>query len=242
MCKEWFETWFDSPYYHQLYAHRDENEAEFFLTRLVQHLQIPKQSKILDLACGKGRHAQFLHRLGFDVTGIDLSGNSICEAKKLGGKGLHFIQGDMRHAFPQKYHYIFNLFTSFGYFENENENLEVLKNVNDSLEPGGLFVLDYLNATKLLNDLCTDEARKVDDIIFHIQKSTKNGFIEKKIDFEADGKTHTYCEKVQLLEISSLEKMLNATQLQIISTFGSYSLSPFDQKSSDRLIIVAQKG
>lgn len=241
MCKEWFETWFDSPYYHQLYAHRDENEAEFFLTRLVQHLKIPEQSKILDLACGKGRHAQFLHKLGFDVTGIDLSENSIIEAQKFSGKGLNFLQGDMRHSYPHKYHYIFNLFTSFGYFENEEENTKVLKNINEALEPGGVFVLDYLNASKLLNDLCTDEAKKVDDIIFHIQKSTKNGFIEKKIDFETNGKFFSFCEKVQLLEFSSLEKMLNATELQIISTFGSYSLSPFDQKSSDRLIIIAQK-
>lgn len=241
MCNEWFTTWFDSPYYHQLYSHRDENEAEYFLSRLVDHLKIPEGAKILDLACGKGRHAQFLHKLGYQVTGIDLSSNSIKEASQIGGDGLKFQVADMRQPLPDSYDYIFNLFTSFGYFENENENLAVLKNIHQSLNEKGLFILDFLNATKLLNDLCTDESKKVDDIIFHIQKSTKNGFIEKKIDFEAEGKSHSYCEKVQLLEFSTLEKMLNATQLQIISTFGSYSLSSFDQKSSDRLIIIAQK-
>src|SRR6478736_3856513 len=75
--QNWFASWFDTPYYHILYKDRDEEEAEFFMDNLVHYLNLPEEAKILDLACGKGRHAFHLIQLGFDVTGADLSVNSI---------------------------------------------------------------------------------------------------------------------------------------------------------------------
>ena len=80
--KQWFETWFDTEYYHILYKHRDENEADLFIDKLVRFLNIPVQSKVLDLACGKGRHAMVLHRYNLEVLGVDLSKNSIKEANE----------------------------------------------------------------------------------------------------------------------------------------------------------------
>ena len=79
---DWFHDWFNSPYYHLLYRHRDEQEAAAFIERLIGHLQPPPGSRMLDVACGKGRHAVQLARHGFEVTGIDLSEESIAFAQQ----------------------------------------------------------------------------------------------------------------------------------------------------------------
>ena len=115
--KDWFESWFDSPYYHLLYSNRDEREADLFIKNLINYINPSTKSKILDLACGKGRHSKVLADLGFDVTGIDLSENSIVSAKKMENESLHFYTHDMRFPFRANYFdYTFNFFTSFGYF------------------------------------------------------------------------------------------------------------------------------
>src|SRR5688572_3922982 len=94
--EHWYQIWFDSPYYHLLYKHRDEEEARKFLDNLLAFLNPPPKSKILDVACGIGRHALHLSQKGMDVTGIDLSERNIAKAKKLEGPQLHFIRNDMR--------------------------------------------------------------------------------------------------------------------------------------------------
>ena len=114
----WFASWFDTPYYHILYKERDDHEAEFFMNSLTSFLKLPKKAEILDLACGKGRHAIYLNELGYDVTGIDLSAASIEFAKKFETDKLHFAIHDMSISYPKKFDAVFNLFTSFGYFEN----------------------------------------------------------------------------------------------------------------------------
>jgi hypothetical protein len=113
--------------------------------------------------------------------------------------------------------------------------------VKEMLEPGGIFVLDFLNVTKLKAELCVEESKKMNDIVFNISRHSCGQFIQKEIRFEDEGKAYCFTEKVRFFDFSTLEKMLNATQLQIIATFGSYSLSPFDEKTSDRLIIIAKK-
>src|SRR5436190_18774056 len=97
--KPWFKDWFNSPYYHQLYFNRDEHEASAFINKLIDHLQPPVGSKMLDVACGKGRHSLQLATKGFDVTGIDLSEDSIREALQYESETLHFYQHDMRREF-----------------------------------------------------------------------------------------------------------------------------------------------
>lgn len=242
MSNEWFENWFNSPYYHVLYAHRDENEAEYFLSRLIQELQIPLRSKVLDLCCGKGRHAIFLNKQGLQVTGTDLSENNIREASLFKNETLDFKRADMRDVLKGKnFNYVFNLFTSFGYFDTDAENEKVIRSVYEMLETGGFFILDFLNTTKLRDDLRAEETKKVDGIVFHITRFSCDQFIGKNIRFEADGKVHEYSEKVRSFDCHTLVKMLEQNKFEIFRTFGSYSLSPFDEKTSDRLILIAVK-
>ena len=111
--KNWFKEWFNTPYYHILYKHRNDEDAQFFMRNLTRYLNLPKSAHILDLPCGKGRHAIYLNSLGYRVTGKDLSEKSIRHAKQFENECLNFKVHDMRKPFQNQYDAVFNLFTSF---------------------------------------------------------------------------------------------------------------------------------
>jgi SAM-dependent methyltransferase len=238
---EWFETWFDSSYYHLLYNNRDENEAADFLALLTKHLALPLDKHVLDLACGAGRHSRVLAQLGYTVSGCDLSKNSIAQATKLAQTGGDFFVHDMRDPLPEKYHAIFNLFTSFGYFDHLSDNLKVLNSVFNALEDDGVLVLDFMNATKVIAQLNPAETIQRGEIEFNITRKVSNQRIVKSIDFEADNRTFHFEEKVQALHLTDFETLFSQAGLQLISTFGSYDLAPYSATDSDRLILIGQK-
>ena len=165
----WFASWFDTPYYHILYKDRDYEEAQLFMDNITQYLNLPEDAKILDLACGKGRHSIYLNKLGYNVTGADLSENSIAEASKYSNEKLHFTVHDMREPFDEKFDAIFNLFTSFGYFESDDDNLITLKAIHESLSEFCFAVIDFMNVYKVINDLVPHEVKTVEGIDFHIK-------------------------------------------------------------------------
>lgn len=239
---EWFECWFDSPYYYILYKNRDFSEAELFIDNLIQLLQPSKESRFLDLACGKGRHAIYLNKKGFDVTGIDLSEKSIVCAKTSENEKLHFYTHDMRKLFRTNYFdVVLNLFTSFGYFEKQRDDNAVINSAGKALKPGGLFVLDFMNSKKATSNLSCEETKTIEGIEFKIHKTFENNFIVKQIDFTDKGKKYHFEERVKALTLSDFEKYFEANKLKIVHLRGNYGLEEFDEKSSDRLIIVARK-
>ena len=238
----WFETWFDSPYYHLLYGNRSQEEAQLFITNLIQYLSPPKDSKILDIACGKGRHALALANMHFDVTGIDLSSNSITEAKKLTKNNLHFDIHDMRHPYKKNtFDYVFNCFTSFGYFDNDG-NQACISAFAENLKQKGILVIDFMNCEKAISNLVAKEIIQKGDITFNISRIYSSGVIQKTIQFKDSNKQmHTFTENVQAITLNKFETYLNHCNLKIINTFGDYNLSEFEHNNSDRLIIIAQK-
>ena len=181
--ENWFASWFDTEYYHILYKERNDEEAQLLMDNLTQYLNLPEDAKILDLACGKGRHAIYLNSLNYDVTGADLSENSIAEASKFTNDKLHFKVHDMREPFEEKYDAIFNLFTSFGYFEDAADNFKTIKAIHNSLTETGFAVIDFMNVDYVLENLVADEVKSVDGIDFHIKRYLKDGHIYKEIDF-----------------------------------------------------------
>jgi SAM-dependent methyltransferase len=203
-------------------------------------LSLNKGTHILDLPCGKGRHAVFLNSLGYTVTGADLSENSILLAKEHKNDTLHFEVQDMRVRFKNKYDAVFNLFTSFGYFKEDKEDLLILQNIKNGLTKGGFFVFDFLNAALVKKNLVAEERKVVDDITFHITREIANGFIVKKISFFADGKNHSYTERVKYLDLKKMTSYLEHVGFKIEHTFGDYHLNPFDSEISNRLILVAK--
>ena len=242
MQQNWFKSWFDSPYYHLLYNHRDYSEAEYFITNLFDHLQLAERSKVLDLACGKGRHAMQIHNLGNEVVGVDLSPQSINAANLNSESGLSFETGDMRNLpFSAEFDLVVNLFTSFGYFQQEGENIRVIESISNSLKPNGLLVLDYLNVKKVIKNLPISHTIQRDPVTFDIHKGIENGFIVKTIGFEADSENHEYKEHVKLLTCADFETIFRNCGFRVQSVFGDYELNAFDEISSDRLIFIAQK-
>ena len=238
--KDWFTDWFNTPYYHILYKDRNDVDAQLFIKNITQYLQLSKDKHILDLPCGKGRHSIFLNQLGYKVTGGDLSENSIQYAQQFENENLKFKVHDMRKPFNNKYDAVFNLFTSFGYFEDDKDDLLVLKNIKEGLREKGVFVFDFLNAIKVKNTLVKEESKTIDGITFYITREIKDGFILKHIRFFADNKDHIYTERVKYLDVDKMKSYFLNGGFTINAIFGDYQLNDFQPESSDRLIIVAQ--
>lgn len=238
--KDWFTDWFNTTYYHILYKERDDTEAHLFMKNITEFLDLAKASHILDLPCGKGRHAVFLNSLGYKITGEDLSENSINAAKKFENETLNFEVRDMREPLNNKYDAVFNLFTSFGYFEDDKEDLLILQNIKNGLTKDGFFVFDFLNANVVKENLVIEETKVVDNIAFHIKREITNGFIVKHISFSADNENHAYMERVKYLDLKKMSSYLEKVGFTIENTFGDYHLNTFDPKSSNRLILIAK--
>ena len=238
--KDWFTSWFDTTYYHTLYKNRDDNDAQLFMQNITNFLELPKDAHIADLPCGKGRHSIYLNSLGYRVTGGDLSKNSIEHAKQFENEKLHFEVWDMRKSLENKYDAVFNLFTSFGYFDDDQEDLKVLKGMKSGLKDSGVLVLDFLNVQKTKNNLVEKETKEVDGITFHIEREIRDGFILKHISFFADDQQHSYTEKVKFLDLAKMKQYFNSADLTIINTFGDYNLNEFDEEQSSRLILIAK--
>lgn len=239
--KDWFSDWFNTSYYHLLYKNRDESEAEFFIENLISFLAPSNNAKILDLACGKGRHSFKINQLGFDVTGIDLSKNSIEIAKKQSNDRLQFAVHDMRQPFQKnEFDVVLNLFTSFGYFNDDQDNQRVLDAVNNNLKPNGTFVLDFLNSSKVVTELVPYEEKTIDGITFKLSKSFENHVIQKKIEFTDHGRDYSFTERVTAFSKADLEQLFEKTSLIITNYFGNYQLEEFNESTSERLILVAK--
>jgi SAM-dependent methyltransferase len=240
----WFEDWFNTPYYHILYKDRDFVEAENFITNLTKELQLPTESKIIDLACGKGRHSVFLHQLGYEVLGVDLSEESILHNKKFvttTPHRLNFKVHDMRNElYPEitseKVDAVFNLFTSFGYFDEEEDDRRVFQSVKNVLKKEGIFILDFLNEKFVKNTLVSETEIKKEHINFKIKKRIEKNYVIKDIYFEDNGKNFHYFEKVKLSTLEQIKALAENCGFEVVKIWGNYNLENFDRETSPRCI------
>ena len=240
----WFKDWFNSPYYHQLYFTRDENEAGAFINLLIDHLNPPNMSEMLDVACGKGRHSFQLADKGFTVTGIDLSEDSIREAKKNESNNLEFFVHDMRLPFRINYFdYAFNFFTSFGYFKTRREHDNAIRTIAQSLKPDSIFVMDYLNVHFAEDHLIHKSEKQVEDINYFITKWFDETHFYKKIVVEDDNLKEPleYTEKVAKFTLGDFTEIFAYQGLQIQEVFGDYQFNDYDVRHSPRMVMIAKK-
>lgn len=241
--ENWFEEWFNSPYYHMLYANRSTEEADGFILNVHKLLELPPGSKVLDLACGKGRHSKALATQGYNVTGVDLSENSIADAKKMETENLRFMVHDMRRPVAINYYdAVLNLFTSFGYFVSERDNLRTISAVAAALRPNGIFLIDFLNAVKVKKaiELKPEGVVNSGNVHFQWKKTIEGCSVVKKITVTDSGKQFSFCEHVQLFTLSDFSHMLNG-KFEIVNVYGDYNLATFDELNSDRLILSCRK-
>ncbi|MEJ7769366.1 MAG: class I SAM-dependent methyltransferase [Chitinophagaceae bacterium] len=244
LYRDWFKDWFNSLYYHQLYFQRDDREAATFINQLITYLSLPADSFVLDVACGRGRHSKVMSASGFDVTGIDLSADSITEAKKIENEHLHFFLHDIRLPFWINYfHYAFNFFTSFGYFRTEREHYNAIRTVSNSLKPGGLLVLDYLNVHYAEDHLVHKTDTEVNGVNFHVTKWFDETHFYKKILVEDEQLQEPliFHEKIAKFSLGDFNDMFSFHHLQIQEVFGDYNFAGYDVKKSPQLIMIAKK-
>lgn len=240
---EWFASWFDSPYYHQLYAHRDLTEAAGFIDALIARLDPAAGASMLDLGCGAGRHARRLATHGFDVTGLDLSADSIRQASTHADERLRFARHDMRVPFGfETFDYVLNLFTSFGYFDRAEDHLAVVRNIAAALRPGGALVLDYLNVRVAEAQLRPYETLERDGVRYAISRRSDAAHIYKLITVSGGRSTAiAHEERVAKFGLEDFRLMLALYGLDIEAVYGDYAFGSFDPRSSPRLIVVARK-
>jgi SAM-dependent methyltransferase len=236
--KHWYASWFDTPYYHILYKDRDYSEAQGFMDNLTNYLNLPDKGKILDLACGKGRHSVYLNNIGYNVIGVDLSEQSIKHAKQFENDTLKFEVHDMTKPYEDKFDAVFNLFTSFGYFEDESCNLNTIKAIKSELNEFGFGVIDFMNVNFVRANLVDENTKTVDGIDFNQKRSIIDGYIIKDISFEADGEHYEFQERVKAFTLEDFQELFEKAGVHLLDIFGDYNLQKFHLNASERLIMI----
>ena len=239
---EWFATWFDSSHYHRLYAHRDQDEAGAFIDRLIDRIHPRPSARALDLGCGSGRHSRSLAARGFDVTGIDLSAGSLARARQQAGPAEKYFEQDMRRPFGTcSFDIVFSLFTSFGYFEDRGEHATVVRNMARSLRPGGVIVLDFLNAVVVERHLIAHEVVERDDVRYHLRRwSDADAFYKQIVIHDPTlAAPLEYVERVGKLTLPDFQHLFAQAGIAISAVYGDYQLNHFDIDASPRLILIA---
>ncbi|HYM19411.1 MAG TPA: class I SAM-dependent methyltransferase [Candidatus Kapabacteria bacterium] len=241
----WYQDWFADEHYLALYRHRNDAEAAMLLDLVERTVQPKKDARILDLACGAGRHSIAFAKRGYkNITGLDLSPTLIAKAKNTAEAehvAINFIEGDMR-SLSGTYDLILNLFTSFGYFESDTDNDTVIVRIGSSLVNSGYFVLDFFNAAYIkktlkphsTKDILTGE--RIDEF-----RELAGNRVNKKIIITTFDCTKEYHESVRLYTRDDLTAMIEREGMQISVICGSYAGGPFDEERSERCIIFAVK-
>jgi SAM-dependent methyltransferase len=239
---DWYKAWFNSPYYHLLYRERNAAEARRFLVNLVGVLEPAPGACVLDQACGRGRHAICLSGMGFDVTGTDLSEDNIAHCRQFASDTLRFHVHDMRRPFREGgFDMVFNIFTSMGYFESDEEQQRVVQSAARSLRPGGWYVIDFLNAVRVRREMVEREEKTVNNIRFSIRRMVDEGFIHKYIRFTDGGREYAFEEHVEAMTLDDFRRYFGSAGLDLKHVYGNYALAEFDPESSPRLIVTGRK-
>ena len=233
-------NWFDTPYYKLLYRNRNEDEARLFIDNILKKINIEPNSKLLDLACGTGRHSIYLSKKGFDVVGIDKSKKNIITAKENENKKLIFFQQEMTKDINMRFNAIFNFFTSFGYVDHKY-NYDTIENISKNLKKGGLFIIDFLNQKIVRKNIVEYEEKNIENINFNIHRYIENNYIIKEISLKHNKTKYNFKERVMLLDLKDFENYFNKNDLKIIDIYGNYKLSSFDINKSPRLILISKK-
>lgn len=242
----WYRDWFQDANYLTVYQHRDTQEAEQMLTLIEKTIKLDKSARILDLGCGSGRHSLSLAKRGYEnITGIDLSPTLLEVAKQTAqeeGLAVRFEQCDMRHI-PKEWQFdvVANLFTSFGYFETDEENAKVINGISNALAQGGWLIMDFFNSNWLRHNLVAHDERILPDgRRLEQTRWIERGRVEKRLLLRSTSEAVEFVESVRLFSLEDFRKMLSASGLKLQHLFGSYDGSEFNEATSSRLIMFAR--
>ncbi len=249
--KPWYETSFGRAYL-KLYAHRNAAEARADVHAILRLIAPPRDRPLLDLCCGAGRHLESLSRQGFRwLVGLDLS-MALLEAARerlraVGTEASHIelVRADMRHIpFENCFGTVLSLFTSFGYFERDEDNLAVLREICRVLEPGGRVLMDYINREHVLRHLVARDEKRLGNWWVRNERSIADGGrrVEKVTTVTLEtGEQRTFHESVRLYSVTEMVAMFKSAGLSQVRYYGALDGQPFCGPDSPRLVLVATR-
>lgn len=242
--KEWYERSFGRDYL-VVYKHRDFQGAAQEVHQMMDWLELPPAAMVLDLCCGMGRHSLALAEAGYKVTGVDLSEVLLKEAiKQDEAQAVAFLSGDMRELpVTGPFDAVVNLFTSFGYFQVDEDNGQVFHEINRVLRPGGRFIIDFLNPSYVSQHLVPGSERRDEEVTIQERRRIEDGFVKKEITLtdEASGDRRHYEEIVRLYELADFHSMIEQAGLHMDRVYGGYDGSLYDETTSSRMIMVGSR-
>lgn len=237
---EWYETSFGRLYRH-IYAHRDDKSAAEESAGIVTLLEpAGRRTEILDVCCGNGRHAAALTGMGLDVWGVDLSSTLLAEARAREELAGRVIRADIRELpFGTRFDAVLNLFTSFGYF-NEEENEDALAEMARVLVPGGQMLLDHMNRPAVERRVGSDEKKHAEAVIRQNRRIEGNRVLKDIIVIEKGREPVHLTEDVRLYGPDEMTAMLEEAGFEDVRLYGSFAGEPLSEES-ERMIAVARK-
>lgn len=243
MIKDWFE----SDYFQFYYNDKNESEAESFVDSIDSFLKIKKGESALDACCGSGRLSVVLEKKGLDVVGVDYSHTQIEKARKSETHNLKFVLSNIEdYASVQRFDYIFNLFSSFGY-TNAETNIRILKNFSYHLKPSGRLILDYWNCSNnkfqkmMLENTIVSKTRNIGSMEVKSQAYFKDGFYHKDIFLNDSAGSRTFHEKLMPLSLPDFVKYFSESGFKIMEVFGDYDLKRYNELYSERQLFILKK-
>lgn len=241
----WYEDWFNSQEYLTVYSHRDQLEADTFAKTITGLLPEITGGKLLDMACGAGRHAIAFAKLGFQVTAVDLSPRLLETAARnaraldleitFRRENLLSFTSDAIHSL------VLNVFTSFGYFDRDEDNFRLFHVAYQALQSKGTFVFDYLNVSSLKKTFSPYSRDFFNNYIIEQVRSLSTERVEKTILIQSGTTLQTFRESVKLYTADCLETELRKAGFQQIRLLGDYSGGKFREDSSPRFIALCTK-
>jgi SAM-dependent methyltransferase len=236
---EWFEEWFGEEYL-RVYPHRDDPEAEQAVSLITRAVPFQPGWRVLDVACGAGRHARAFEAAGARCTGVDLSATLLRAARQVTGAPL--VRADMRQLpiRPGAMDLTVNLFTSFGYFEQDAEHTAALGEMISTVRPGGWFVIDFLNPEAVRRQLVPEETMALPGLTVQISRSVSpDGRYVCKTIRTPSGKR--FRERVRLFDAAHMSSMLEQGGVTVRKQFGDYDAAPLSVQAP-RTILIGQVG
>ncbi|PKL83297.1 MAG: class I SAM-dependent methyltransferase [Ignavibacteriae bacterium HGW-Ignavibacteriae-3] len=242
---EWYKNWFSSDEYLSVYRHRDNEDAQKLINHILSETNIIKEGIVLDAACGAGRHSINLAKKGFHVVGFDLSktllniGKSDAQSNNV---SIDLFCGDLRNIkLKKKFDLIINLFTSFGYFNTDDENFSFIRTAYDLLNENCYYILDYFNPEYIRNNLVQESKREFGSKKITERRKIENERVIKEIIIQNGSALDSFFESVQLYSREKIIGEFEKIGYRCAKIFGDYTGSKFVQSESQRLILFFEK-
>lgn len=242
----WYAQWFDRSEYETVYAARNDADASQMIQFIVGTTELKTGSTVLDVACGRGRHARAFARRGYEVTGIDLSPRAIETARRISrqeGLDITFEEGDMRVApCTGCFDLVVNLFTSFGYFEDDKDHFRSVRAMAKAMRPDGWLVQDFMNVDQVVADLVPVDERREGALRVVQRRWVEGPRLVKEITLRQVGAPdQVFTESVRLLRLKDFEDMYEAAGLEIQHVLGDAQGNEFTPESPRMIMFVRSK-